>query len=420
MFQAVSGDPAVLQACARLYARDLHPEAPSPPHDPATRRGRTKIRLGYLSGEFRDQATAILMAGLYERHDRNRFEIIAVDNGSADASAMTARLKRAFDGWLDIGGLTDDEAAEKIRGAGIDILVNLNGYFGEESMGVFAHRPAPVQVNYLGFPATLGAPYMDYIIADKTVIPESDQAFYDEKVVYLPGSYQANDAQAREMAHTPTRGEAGLPELPSDSVGNAFVFCNFNTAYKLTPETFDSWMRILKQVDGSVLWLLESPAPFAENLRKEAEARGIAAGRLVFAPELPTDLHLARLPLADLFLDGLPYNAHTTGSDALWAGVPLITRTGLTFPGRVGTSLVKAAGLPELATESAAAFEALAVQLAKDPAALKKLRDKLAANRDSCALFDTETFTRNLESAYRTMWQGWLAGEPAKGFAVGT
>jgi predicted O-linked N-acetylglucosamine transferase (SPINDLY family) len=419
-FQAVAETPTDARDCSRIWARDKYPQLAAARHDPAARKANRKIRIGYVSGEFRQQATAMLMAGVYERHDREAFEIVALDAGRNDQTPMRARLEKAFDKWIDIAALSDQQAAEAIHEAGIDILVNLNGYFGEESMGVFAHRPAPVQVNYLGFPATLGAPYMDYIIADKTVIPESDQAFYDEKVVYLPGSYQANDAQAREMAHTPTRGEAGLPELPSDSVGNAFVFCNFNTAYKLTPETFDSWMRILKQVDGSVLWLLESPAPFAENLRKEAEARGIAAGRLVFAPELPTDLHLARLPLADLFLDGLPYNAHTTGSDALWAGVPLITRTGLTFPGRVGTSLVKAAGLPELATESAAAFEALAVQLAKDPAALKKLRDKLAANRDSCALFDTETFTRNLESAYRTMWQGWLAGEPAKGFAVGT
>jgi len=252
---------------------------------------------------------------------------------------------------------------------------------------------------------------MDYIIADKIVIPESEQSFYDEQVVYLPGCYQANDDQGREMARTPSRGEAGLPD-------QGFVFCNFNSSYKLTPETFDSWMRILKQVDGSVLWLLESPDPYAENLRKEAEARGVAGDRLVFTPVLPTDLHLARLKLADLVLDGLPYNAHTTGSDALWAGVPLITRTGTAFAGRVATSLLEAAGLPELVTKSATDFESLAVKLAKHPAALEKLRARLAKARQSSPLFDTAAFTRNLETAYETMWQGWLAGEKAKGFTV--
>ncbi|HZQ40988.1 MAG TPA: tetratricopeptide repeat protein [Rhizomicrobium sp.] len=410
-FQAVAESPADARDCSRIWARDKYPQVTAPSHDPAARKGNRKIRIGYVSGEFRQQATAMLMAGVYERHDRDAFEIVALDAGRNDQSPMRARLEQAFDKWIGIAALSDQQAADAIHEAGIDILVNLNGYFGDMRMGVFARRPAPIQVNYLGFPATLGAPYIDYIIADKSVIPESDQAFYDEKIVYLPGSYQANDAQAREMARTPTRGEAGLPD-------GAIVFCNFNTAYKLTPATFDSWARILKQVEGSVLWLLESPAPFAENLRKEAEARGIAADRLIFAPELPTDLHLARLPLADLFLDGLPYNAHTTGSDALWACVPLITRTGQTFPGKVGTSLLKAAGLSELVTESAADFEALAVKLAKDPPALEKLRQKLAANRNRCALFDTETFTRNLEAGYRTIWQTWLAGQPARTFAV--
>src|SRR6185312_3427444 len=228
-----------------------------------------KIRLGYLSGEFCDQATAILMAGLYERHDRSRFEVIAVDNGGADASAMTARLRQAFDGWLDIGGLTDDEAAEKIRAAGIDILVNLNGYFSKHRMGVFARRPAPVQVNYLGFPGTLGAPYMDYIIADDVVIPPGEERFYDEKVVRLASSYQVNDDRGRPIATIPSRIEAGLPE-------QGFVFCNFNQAYKLTPDTFAVWMRILSRVENSVLWLMNEVAPFAENIRGRARKHGVA------------------------------------------------------------------------------------------------------------------------------------------------
>jgi predicted O-linked N-acetylglucosamine transferase (SPINDLY family) len=418
IFQAVAESPADARDCSRIWARHKYPELGVAPQDRAARKANGKIRIGYVSGEFRQQATAILMAGVYDRHDREKFELIALDAGVSDQSPIRERLEKAFDKWIDIRTMSDQEAAAAIAGAEIDILVNLNGYFGDTRMGVFAQRPAPVQVNYLGFPATLGAPYMDYIIADKVVIPEGEQTFYDEQVVYLPGCYQANDDQGREMARTPSRGEAGLPELPGDSVGNGFVFCNFNSSYKLTPETFDSWMRILKQVDGSVLWLLENPDPYAENLRKEAEARGVAGDRLVFTPVLPTDLHLARLPLAGLFLDGLPYNAHTTGSDALWAGVPLITRTGTAFAGRVATSLLEAAGLPELVTKNATEFETLAVKLARDPAAIKKLRDKLARARESSSLFDTAAFTRNLESAYQTMWQAWLAGEKATGFTV--
>jgi len=409
MFQAVSQHPQELQACARLYARDLYPPAPGAPrHDPATRQRGAKIRLGYLSGEFRDQATAILMAGLYERHDRSRFEVIALDNDSADTSAMSARLKQAFDGWVDIGALRDVEAADKIRAAGIDILVNLNGYFGKLRMDVFAQRPAPLQVNYLGFPGTLGAPYIDYLIADETVIPPEEQRFYDEKIVTLPGCYQVNDDKGRPMAPAPSRAEAGLPDT-------AFVFCNFNQSYKLTPEIFAGWMRILAKAEGSVLWLLEGPAPHADNIAGHAKAHGIAPERILFAPDRPTDQHLARLGLADLFLDGLPYNAHTTGSDALWAGVPLLTRRGTTFPGRVAASLLQAAGLPELVTETAQDYEALAVKLANDPLAMKALKSRLTRN---CPLFDTDLFRRNIEAAYIRMWDNWLAGQPPRAFAV--
>lgn len=405
MFQAIADDPADLQTCARIYARDLHPEVPSPPHP---RRADGTIRIGYLSGEFRDQATAILMAGLYERHDRQRFEVIAVDNGSADESAMSARLRRAFDLWLDIGGLTDDEAAAKIRGAQIDILVNLNGWFGKHRMGVFARRPAPVQVNYLGFPGTLGAPYMDYIIADHVVIPSGEERFYDEKIVRLTGSYQVNDDRGRPMAPAPSRAEAGLPE-------SGFVFCNFNQSYKLTPESFAGWMRILAQVPGSVLWLLEEVAPFAENIARHARAHGVAPERILFAPHLPPEQHLARLSLADLFLDGLPYNAHTTASDALWAGVPVLTRRGTAFPGRVAASLLGAVGLPDLVTEGAADFEQLAVKLATDPAALSGVKKRLTR---ASALFDTDLFRRRIEAAYGRIWQCWLEGKKPESFAV--
>ncbi len=409
MFQAVSDRPEDLQACARLYARDLYPPASDAPrHDPAARKNGGKIRLGYLSGEFRDQATAVLMAGLYERHDRDRFEVIAVDNGSADQSALSGRLRKAFDRWIDIGDLRDVQAAEKIRAAGIDILVNLNGYFGKLRMDVFAQRPAPLQVNYLGFPGTLGAPYIDYLIADRIVIPPDQQRFYDEKIVTLPGCYQVNDDKGRAMAPAPSRAEAGLPE-------NGFVFCNFNQSYKLTQDSFAGWMRILARVNASVLWLLEGPAPYGENIARHAKAHGIAPERIVFAPDRPQDQHLARLGLAGLFLDGLPYNAHTTGSDALWAGVPLITRRGTAFPGRVAASLLRAAGLPDLVTETDQAYEDLAVKLATDASALEAVKKRLTRN---CPLFDTDLFRRNIETAYTRMWDNWLAGGAPCAFDV--
>ena len=411
MYQAVAESPADMQACSRIWARHMYPQAPSLPHERAARGGAGKIRIGYASGEFREQAVQILMAGLYDAHDKDRFELVALDNGASDGTAMRSRLEKAFDKWIDISQLSDEDAAARIRAEEIDILVNLNGYFGRTRMGVFARRPAPVQVNYLGFPATLGAPYMDYIIADKVVIPDDEQRFYDEKVAILPGCYLANDDKGRALGAIPSRAEAGLPD-------KGFVFCNFNNAYKLTPDTFAGWMRILKQVDGSVLWLLESHAPFAENVRKEAQKQGVAGTRIILAPNKPPQEHLARTALADLSLDTLPYNAHTTAGDALWAGVPLLTRRGSTFVGRVAASLLLNAGLPELVTESQEEYEGEAVRLANDAKALKALRDKLIAKRDQGELFDTARFTRHMESAYLQMWQRWLAGEEPQAFAV--
>jgi predicted O-linked N-acetylglucosamine transferase (SPINDLY family) len=337
LFQAVSASPEDLQACSRIWAREQYFEvAGTPRHDPALRKDHKKIRIGYVSGEFRDQATAILMAGLYEQHDREKFEVIAIDNTGDASDAMRTRLEKAFDHMIDISALSDEAAAERIRAEEIDILVNLNGYFGKPRMGVFARRPAPIQVNYLGFPATLGASYIDYILADGIVIPPGEETFYDEQVVRLPGSYQANDNKGRAIAATPPRVEAGLPS-------KGFVFANFNNSYKLTPDVFSGWMRILKRAEGSVLWLLEARAPFAQNLAQQAKAQGVDPARIIYAPELPPQQHLARLTLADLFLDTLPYNAHTTASDALWAGVPLLTLRGTAFPGRVAASLLTAA-----------------------------------------------------------------------------
>ena len=411
LFQAIADKPQDLQACSRIWARDMYLEVPDAvPHDRADRAGARNIRIGYLSGEFREQATAILMAGLYEHHDKDRFEIVALDNSGAVAEdAMRGRLKAAFDRWIDISAMSDEDAARAIRTAGIDILVNLNGYFGRPRMGIFARRPAPLQVNYLGFPATLGAAYMDYILADAIVIPEGEERFHDEKVVRLPGCYQANDDKGRAIAARPARAEAGLPE-------QGFAFCNFNSSYKLTPDTFASWMRILKRVEGSVLWLLEGRPPFAANLALRAGAHGVDPARILYAPDLPPDRHLARLGLADLFLDGLPYNAHTTASDALWAGVPLLTLRGTAFAGRVAASILAAANLPELVTETRDGYEALAVRLATDAGALRAIRDKVAARQGT--LFDTATFARGIEAAYAAMWRRWLDGKAPESFSV--
>ena len=408
VYQAVSASPADLKACSRIFAAHLFPPQPSRPF---AARSRDKIRIGYLSGEFREQATAYLMAGLYELHDKSRFEIVAIDNGGGDGSAMRRRLEAAFDRILYINQLPDSDAAARIRAEEIDILVNLNGYFGAPRMGIFARRAAPIQVNYLGFPATLGAPYMDYIIADQVVIPEGERRFYDEQVVWLPHSYQVNDSKRAIARDVPGRAALGLPE-------KGFVFCNFNQSYKLTPDVFACWMRLLKQVDRSVLWLLKARPPFETNLAKEAGRHGVDPSRLRFAPSLPLEQHLARLKQADLFLDSLPYNAHTTASDALWAGLPLVTCRGTSFPGRVAASLLNAAGMPELIAENMEGYERLALRLARDAQMLAEVKQKLADNRLSCPLFDTDLFRRNLESAYTTMWRAWQKGEAPRGFAI--
>jgi predicted O-linked N-acetylglucosamine transferase (SPINDLY family) len=422
-YQAICGDPASLQQCARIFAADF-PAFPPPPslaRGPATappplgaaRAGevvRRRIRVGYVSADFREQATAYLMAGVYEAHDRGDFEIIAFDNGFDDASPMRARLERAFDRFVPITGLSDTEAAAAARAAGIDILVNLNGYFGKPRTNVFAQRAAPLQVNYLGFPSTLGAAYMDYIIADRVVIPAPERRFYDEAVVWLPDSYQANDDK-RALPGPTSRAEHGLPQ-------DAFVFCNFNQSYKLAPEIFALWLRLLRDKPDSVLWLLHDRDAANANLRREAERQGVAAARLIFAPMIPLEQHLARVALADLFLDTLPYNAHTTGSDALWAGVPMVTCRGTAFPGRVAASLLQAANLPELITETAADYEALAAALAADRTRLAELRAKLTRNRTTCPLFDTARFTRHLETAYRIMVARQRAGQAPEAFSV--
>ncbi len=408
-YQAIAHDPAALQACARILAAQDYPaRAPMAAGQGARAAGR--IRVGYVSAEFREQATAYLMAGVYEAHDRRDFEIIAFDNGYDDGGAMRARLEKTFDRMVPIASLPDDEAEQAVRDAGVDILVNLNGYFGKPRMNLFARRAAPVQVNYLGFPGTLGAPYMDYIIADRIVIPEGEQRFYDEAVAWMPDCYQATDSRRAR----PLPGARAAHGLPQD----AFVFCNFNQSYKLGPQTFALWMRLLRQCPGSVLWLLQDRDIACAHMRREAERQGVAADRIIFAPLMMQDAHLSRIPLADLFLDSLPYNAHTTGSDALWMGLPLLTCRGTAFAGRVAASLLTAAGLPELITENTNAYEAMALRLAQDKALLAGLRARLEDARAACALFDTARFTRHLEAAYGVMIAHHRAGRAPENFAV--
>jgi predicted O-linked N-acetylglucosamine transferase (SPINDLY family) len=402
-WQGVAQSERSLQLCAELYNKNEFPSAAAtfarrvPSND--------KIRVGYLSGDFREQATSFLLVGILEEHDRDRFEIYAFDNGWDDQSKLRGRINDAVHGVIDIARLGDSAAASVIYDHKIDILVNLNGYFGEQRTGVFANRPAPVQVNYLGFPGTLGAPYMDYIIADRRVIPESNQRYYTESVAYLPYCYQANDRKREIGTRIFHRAECGLPE-------NRFVFCCFNKDYKIVPDVFDLWMRILKQVEGSVIWLLEDTAAATNNLRIQAVARGVNAERLVFAERMSLADHLARHRLADLFLDTLPYNAHTTASDALWAGLPLLTCLGETFAGRVSASLLDAINLPELITTTPECYEKSAIDLATHPQKLAIIKRKLADNRLTTQLFDTKLITRYIEAAYTAMYERFQAGLP--------
>jgi protein O-GlcNAc transferase len=402
---------ALQLAVARRWAGALHARPCFTHHPPEPAERGRKLRIGYLSADFFRHATAVLMAGLFEAHDHSRFEIVAYSYGADDRSELRQRLGNAFDRFVDLNGIGDREAAQRIYDDKIDILVDLKGYTMFARSDIAAFRPAPIQVNFVGYPGTMGADFIDYVLADPITLPMDQQAFYAEKIVQLPDSYQPNDNRRRIAERTPTRAECGLPEA-------GFVFCCFNNSYKLTPKFFDVWMRLLAAVPGSVLWLYDSNRRVKDNLRREAEARGIDPGRLVFAPHMMTADHLARQRLADLFLDTLPYNAHTTTSDALWAGLPVITLGGDTFAGRVAASLLHAVGLPELVTHSLAGYEALALELARDRERLGAIRQRLLATRRSAPAFDTGRYARHLEAAFTRMWDIWAEGGSPQPFAV--
>lgn len=396
--------------CAQNYVRHMHPEGNSRLWN-GEPRSNEKIRVAYISGDLREHALSYLMTGVFEKHDRERFEIIAVSFQPPAATPFGARVLQSVDLFLEVKEKSHREIAQLLYDMRIDIAVDLMGHTRGGRLNIFGHRPTPVQVSYLGYPGTTGAPYLDYILADEFVIPPQLREFYSEQVVYLPDTFQANDDRRPRADNPPSRSEAGLPE-------EAFVFCAFNNLYKISPAVFDIWCRLLLECPGSVLWLVGRSESARSHLADEARARGVDPERLIFAGDAPYPEHLARMACADLFLDTFPYCAGTTASDALWAGLPLVTRCGESFASRMAGSLLKTSGLPELITSSAEEYEQLALKLANDADRLTALRARIAAGRSSNPLFDTRRFCRNLEAAYVTMLERSQRGEAPAAFAV--
>lgn len=397
-FMSASANAQEHQQAARIFAAHHNPRQPQALWN-GERYRHQRIRIAYVSPDLREHPVSHLMCGIFEQHDKSRFETIAISLGVDDGSRLRGRILDAFDEFVDARDWSAERIARWMREREIDIAIDLGGYTSDTRTAVFAWRPAPVQVNYLGYPGTMGVDYYDYILADRHIIPQAHKAFYNEQVVYLPDAYLPVDDGVQIAERTPTRAECGLPET-------GVVFCSFSQDYKITPPVFDIWMRLLAQVPGSVLWLVSRGAGTQENLRREAQQRGISGERLVFAGRVPrVEDHLARYRQADLFLDTHPYNAHTTAADALMAGLPVVTCVGDSFPSRVAGSLVQAAGLPELATDSVQAYEALALALALDPARRQAMRQHLLTQASSQALCDTDGFRRHLEAAYIAMWR---------------
>jgi predicted O-linked N-acetylglucosamine transferase (SPINDLY family) len=407
MFLSCGADAATQLRVFGDYTRMLCANLPRlPVVEPTSRLAGRRLRVGYLSNDFHQHATAMLVAQVFELHDRERFEVRLYSYGTSDGSPMRARLEQAGDAFVDITGLSDLEAARLIRDDRIDLLVDLKGHTLNARTAIMAMRPAPVQVAYLGFPGTMGADFIDYVITDPVVTPAAMADGFSEKLAWMPDCYQPNDRR-RQADPPPTRAACGLPE-------QGFVFCCFNQTYKIRPELFDVWCRLLAATPGSVLWLLNSNPQAGANLKREAAARGVDPARIVFAPLVPSHRNLARLAHADLFLDTLPVNAHTTASDALWSGVPLVTCPGDTFVGRVAASLLHAVGLSGLVADDLTQYESLARSLAADPARIAALKAHLRAARDTAPLFDSARTTRSLEDLYLRMarrWQDGLAPE---------
>ena len=395
------------RSCSRFTSIGLEPLAPVASD---WRAGQRRLRVGYVSSDFHHHATAILLAEMLEQHDRARFDVRLYSHGAPDGSAMRARLEAACEEFVDVRACTDREVALRVRRDGIDLLIDLKGYTRENRLGIFAHRPAPVQAAFLGFPGTTGAEYIDYVIGDEVVTPMSHADGYSEKIAQMPICYQPNDRQ-RPLWDAPTRRSQGLPD-------DAVVLCGFNQPYKISPQVFDSWCRLLAALPNAVLWLLDWSQQALPSLRQQAAVRGIDPQRLVGAARVGSSDHIARFRLADIFLDTWPCNAHTTASDALWAGVPIVTHLGQTFASRVGASLLHAVGMPELVCQDLAEYERTVIDLARDPGRRQLLRQRLALARGSSPLFDTTRFTRDIEALYLRMAERHALGLPAEPMAA--
>ncbi|MBT5412637.1 MAG: tetratricopeptide repeat protein, partial [Cellvibrionales bacterium] len=385
-----------INAKVRFSQKTLPPKL-RPSHMPK------RLRVGYFSADFREHPASYLIFKVIECHDRSLFDVYGYSIGQPKLDKMREKISGAFDVFKDIHSLSDIEALKTIHNDKIDIAIDLTGYTNQGRTRLFSYSPAPVQINYLGYPGTLGTDFIDYIVADQNLIPKSFQQFYTEKPIYLPHTYWPTNNTRIISQKIQTKEDMGLPN-------DGFVFCCFNNSYKISPTEFDIWMRLMAKVDGSVLWLLKSNKLVKENLMKEAEARGISGDRVIFAEKVENSEHLARHRLADLFLDTFNYNAHTTASDALWAGLPLVTKLGKGFAARVAGSLLNAVGLPELVTETEKDYEALILELATNPIKLAKIKEKLTNNRLTQPLFNTELYTRHLENGYQQAYQNYFDG----------
>jgi predicted O-linked N-acetylglucosamine transferase (SPINDLY family) len=406
---SIFDDPVLQRRVAERYCADKTGSA-GKSVGPTKDVGKGRLRVGYLSADFRTHPVTFLTTGLVEAHDRSFCEVYGFSASAEDGSPERKRLMAAFDHIVDVSALSDEAICGEIRRAGIDILIDLGGHTRDSRMLALAERPAPIQVSYLGYPGTVGASFIDYIVADRFVIPEDAVQNYTEQVIYLPDCFQANDDKRIIATRVPSRQQCGLSE-------GGFVFCAFHSSYKLNADVFDVWMRLLKAIPGSVIWLTAG-ADTHDNLRREVGARGIDPARLVFAGSARYPDHLARQKLADLFIDAWPYNGGTTASDALWVGLPVLTLAGRSYAARMAGSLLHAIGLPELVTYSSEEYEALALRLAREPALLETVRRKLAANIGTAPLFDTARFTRHMEAAYAMMWETHQRGERPHGFSV--
>lgn len=404
---SISDAPALQRKAAEMHVFDTCPPSATAPQ---TLR-HERIRIGYFSSDFRNHAVSYLTAGLFERHDRERFEIFGFSTRPVAEDATRLRIAKSIEHFVDVCSMSDLEVTRLSRALEIDIAVDLNGLSSGNRTSIFAQRAAPVQVNYLGYPGTMGADFMDYLIADETVIPERQREHYAEKIAYLPDTFQCTDPDLMIAATKVTREEQGLPE-------DGFVYCCFNSSVKITPRLFDVWMRVLARVERSVLWLAAGDAITQRNLCVEAERRGVAPERLVFAPNVALPEHLGRQRLADLFLDTLPFNGGATASAALWAGLPILTCMGESFAGRMAASLLGAVGLPDLITSDLSAYEELAVRIGTRPELARELKERLGRNRLTMPLFDAGSFARHLEAAFAAMHQRRQCGLPPGHFRV--